>query len=408
VSPIQLPKLIDLVAMKIVVAHNYYQQPGGEDKVFEAESGLLERYGHEVYRYAVRNNDIKESGKLALAKATVWNAQSYQTLRDLFQQHRPDIVHVHNTLPLISPAIYYAAKAEGVAVVQTLHNYRLLCPAATFFRDNQVCELCLGKAIPWPSIQHGCYRNDRAASTVITTMLSYHRLRRTYIEQVDAYIALTDFAKKKFVEGGLPQEKIHVKAHFLERDPGPGAGEGKYALFVGRLEPEKGIPTLLEAWKDLAGRIPLKIVGDGSLATKVDSATRQLPGVEWLPNVPRERIQELMKAAQVLVFPSVWYEPFGLVIIEAFAAGLPVIASNIGSASVLVEHQRSGLHVGPGNVKELEAQVSWALAHPDVWARMRGQARLEYEKNYTADQNYQQLITIYEAALERNSFKQRP
>jgi hypothetical protein len=190
--------------MKIVLAHNYYQQAGGEDQVFHAESQLLAAHGHSVQHYVLHNDQVTAQSGLALARKTLWNAEVYREVRTLLGKQRPQVLHVHNTLPLISPAIYHAAKAEGVAVVQTLHNYRLLCPAATFFRDGQVCEACLGKTIPWPAVQHACYRGSRAASGAVAGMLVAHRLRGTYRHAVDAYIALTEFARQKFVAGGLP------------------------------------------------------------------------------------------------------------------------------------------------------------------------------------------------------------
>ena len=384
--------------MKILQVHNYYQQPGGEDQVFAAEGELLGRRGHTVFRFEAHNDDVAQYGRLALAKATVWNDESYERLRALLREHRPQILHVHNTLPLISPAAYYAAKREGVAVVQTLHNYRLLCPAATFFRDGHVCEDCLGKAFPWPAVAHACYR-DRAASSVVASMLAYHRARHTWRDAVDAYIALTPFSKEKFVEGGLPENKIFVKPNFLGADPGAGAGSGGYALFVGRLTEEKGLGTLLDAWTTLGAQMPLKIAGDGPLSPEVSKRAQTTEGVTWLGRQPREEVLALMKSASLLVFPSTWYEGFPVTLVEALAVGLPVVASNVGSMASLIDHERTGLHFRAGDAADLAEKVAWALAHPAQLAHMRKEARAEYLNNYTADQNYQQLMDIYERAL---------
>src|SRR5918995_7060232 len=294
--------------MKILLAHNEYQQPGGEDQVFAAEAALLESHGHRVLRYRVHNDQVAGMDPVTLAGSTVWNRSTHRELRTLIRQERPQVAHFHNTLPLISPAGYYAAKAEGVPVVQTLHNYRLLCPNALFFRDGGVCEDCMGKAITWPGVVHKCYRGSRAASGLVTTMLATHRALRTWTNKVDVYIALTEFARRKFIEGGLPVERITVKPNFVDPDPGPGtSGEG-HALFVGRLSPEKGVDTLLAAWERLKGSAPLKIVGDGPLREQVVAAANRHPRVVYLGHRPTEEVYALMKEASMLIFPSGWYE----------------------------------------------------------------------------------------------------
>lgn len=249
--------------MKVLLIHNYYQQPGGEDQVFASEAALLEAHSHCVVRYTVHNDRVAEMSPLPLVQATLWNKTVHRELRTLICKERPQVVHFHNTFPLISPAAYYAAKAEGVPVVQTLHNYRLLCPSqgGILLRNGEVCEDCLGKFWPWPGIVHSCYRDSKAATTVHAIMLSLHRALQTWTTMVDVYIALTEFARQKFIQGGLPSEKIVVKPNFVYPDPSPGEGQGGYALFVGRLTPEKGIDTLLAAWERLHTKIPLKIVG---------------------------------------------------------------------------------------------------------------------------------------------------
>src|SRR5581483_9761958 len=194
------------------------------------------------------------------AARTVWSRPAYRVLRELLRAHRPAVAHFHNTFPLISPAAYYACRAERVPVVQTLHNFRLLCPNALFFRDGRVCEDCLGKAVPWPGVAHKCYRGSRSASAAVCTMLTVHRALGTWHTAVDRFIALTDASRRKFVAGGLPADKIAVKANFVDPDPGPGTGAGGYGVFVGRLSAEKGVGTLLKAWQQLGRDVPLKIV----------------------------------------------------------------------------------------------------------------------------------------------------
>ena len=386
--------------MKLLFVHNYYQQPGGEDQVFGAEADLLESHGHQVIRFTVHNDLVRDMNPLALAWRTIWNANTYRQLRDLLRSERPDTVHFHNTFPLVSPAAYYAANAEGVPAIQRLPNYRLLCPNALLFRDGHVCEDCLGKLVPWPSLIHRCYRHSLGATGTTAAMLATHRALHTWTQKVDVYVALTEFARVKFVQGGLPADKIVVKPNFLADDPGVGDAGGKYALFVGRLSPEKGLDTLLVAWERLGRNLPLKVVGDGPLASRVKGAAREMTGVEYLGRASRQDVLSLMKGASLLVFPSLWYEAFPNVIVEAYASGLPVLASNIGSMSSLIDHGRTGLHFQPGDPDDLATQVEWALTHPRELATMRREARAEYLAKYTAERNYRMLMDIYERALE--------
>lgn len=384
--------------MNILLVHNYYQQAGGEDHIFADESALLAGYGHKVIQYTQHNDDITEMRRVSVTKATFWNQDCYHDLRHLIRSHKIDVVHCHNTFPLISPAAYYAAKKEGVPVVQTLHNYRLLCSNAKLFRDGQVCEDCLGKPIPLPGVIHSCYRNDRTASVVVTGMLAWHRLIQTWQQQVDIYIALTEFARQKFIEGGFPANKIVVKPNFVHPAPEAGTGKGEYALFVGRLVPEKGLITLLKAWEQVSDRLPLKILGDGPLADQVNAAAIASTNIKWLGQKSLEEVYSWIGNAKILVCPSEWYEGFPRTIVEAFAKGTPVIASKIGSLIELVDQRNTGMHFAPGNVEDLRKQVEWLLSHPQEVAAMRSNARAEFEKKYTAEQNYQRLIEIYKLA----------
>lgn len=387
--------------MRILAIHNQYQQLGGEDTIFNTEADLLESYGHQVRRYTVHNDQINGMNPVALAGATIWNKAAYRELRAIIQEERPQVAHFHNTFPIISPAAYYAAKAEGVAVVQTLHNYRLLCPNGLFFRDGRVCEDCLGKPFPLPGVLHSCYRGDRVATTAVASMVSFHSLLGTWKQTIDVFIAYSQFALKKFIEGGLPEEKFEFKTNFLYPAPEPGGGQGRYALFVGRLSPEKGVSTLLEAWQQLGAKLPLKIVGDGPLASQVTEAIQQYTGIEWLGRRPLEEVYDLMGEASFLVFPSEWYETFGRVAIEAYAKGTPIIAADIGAVSELVTPCQTGLRFQPGSVRSLIDQVEWFLTHPTEAGQMRRNARAEFDQKYTASDNYRRLMEIYELACSR-------
>lgn len=387
--------------MNILMAHNYYQQPGGEDQIFAAESELLESRGHRVVRFVLHNERVEEMSRAELARKTVWNADVYRELRELIREENIEVAHFQNTFPLISPAAYYAARAEGVPVVQSLHNYRLLCPNGLFFRDGHVCEDCLGKKIPWPGVAHACYRSSRSASGVVATMLSSHRALNTWTRTVDVYVAaLSSFGRRKFIEGGIPEEQIVVKPNFVP-DPGPGEGLGGYAVFVGRLSTEKGIETLMEAWERLGGEVPLKVIGNGPLATTVQEAAERMTGIEWLGQRSLEEMHEILGEAFFLVFPSVWYEGMPRILLESLAVGTPVIASNLGAMTELVRPGATGLHFRPGDQGDLAEQVGWAFDHPGELARMRREARAEYESKYTAERNYRMLMEIYQYATER-------
>lgn len=384
--------------MRVLMVHNFYQQAGGEDEVFRAEADLLRARGHSVATLTAENGPVHGLGALGAARDTLWSGEFRRTLGDALRQTRPHVVHFHNTFFRVSPAAYHACREAGVAVVQTLHNYRLLCPAATFYRSGRVCEECLGKAVPLPGIRHGCYRQSHVQTAVVAGMLAAHRWLGTWHRSVDAYIALTEFARAKFVAGGLPAEKIAVKPNFPTLDPGMGEGGGGYALFVGRLSAEKGVATLMAAWRRLRTAVPLYVAGDGPLASPMREFARGTDGCDWLGWQPKERVLALMKEAMFLVVPSECYEMGPLVIAEAYAAGLPVIGSRHGSLGALIDDQRTGLHVRPGDPDDLAAKVEWAMAHPQALAQMRKQARAEFEAKYTADRNHDALVEIYDRA----------
>ena len=385
--------------MKVLVVHNFYQQPGGEDQVFAEEVGLLRANGHAVETFTVHNDTVAQLGKFALARRTLWNDESYDRIAELVRRERPAIVHFHNTFPLVSPAGYHAARDNGARVVQTLHNYRLMCPAATFFRDGHVCEDCQGRFVPWPSVVHACYRDSRAASAVAATMLARHRASGTYRDAVDVYVALTEFSRGKFVEAGLPAGKIVVKPNFVAPDPGEGAGGGGYALFIGRLSPEKGVSTLLKAWECLGGRVPLKILGDGPLREQVVEAAARVPGIEYLGRRPSEQVYAILGGAEMLVFPSLWYEGLPRTIVESFAKGTPVIASRLGSMAELVSPGSTGLLFAPGDPAELARHVGELLDNPTLLSDLRRGARREFLRAYTAERNYPLLMQAYEQAM---------
>ncbi len=388
--------------MRVFLLHNYYRYAGGEDVVVHRERDLLAKHGHDVRLHTVSNEAVKGVWEelLAMCRAP-YSMPARRQIRAEIERFRPDVVHVHNFFPLLTPSVYDACRAAGVPVVQTLHNFRLACLNGSFFRNGRVCEDCLGRSAPWPGVVHACYRGSRAASGAVAAMLTLHRFLGTWAQKVDVYVAPTSFVRTKLIHAGLPAEKIVVKPHFVHPDPGPGDGTGGYALFVGRLTVEKGLETLLAAWERLQGRVRLKVVGEAPSPRYLAGISKRVDGVEWLGRQSPEHVQALMKDALVLLFPSLWYETFGLVIIEAYAAGTPVIAGDHGSIADLVDYGRTGLQFRLDDPGDLADKVAWMSSHPRERSEMGRAARREFEQKYSAESNYPTLIEIYAKARER-------
>jgi glycosyltransferase involved in cell wall biosynthesis len=383
--------------------HNAYQQRGGEDESFESEVRMLRAEGHTVETIVASSSEIESRGVIHVALESLWSKPSYDRVDRTLAAGRFDVLHVQNFFPLLSPSVYYAARKHNVAVVQTLRNYRLLCPNVFFYRDGHVCEDCMGKTLKLPGILHGCYRGSRLATATVAAMTAFHTIKGTWRNSVDVYIALTRFVRDKFVQAGFPEEMLVVKNNFVYPDPGCGNGQGGYALFVGRLSPEKGLDTLLAAWKQLGRPWALKIAGGGPMSAQVQAFAAAHPEVEWLGATSREQTAKLMSAARVLVFPSNWYETFGRVAIESFAAGTPVVASRLGAMEEICDDMRTGLLFEPGNARDLAAKLRWVLDHPEPLQRMRVAARETYLSRYTMRENCRLLIRAYEYAQKRAS-----
>ena len=381
--------------MKILLCHNHYQQRGGEDLSFASEADLLQARGHDVIRHTVHNDVLEQTSRLRAAAGTLWNRQSYRSVRSLLRREKPDVMHCTNTFPLLSPSVYYAAKEQDVPVVQSLRNYRLLCPGAYLLRGGRVCEDCLTKRFAWPGVWHGCYRGSRAASATVAAMSTVHHLMGTWRNAVDLFFTPTEFARQKFIQAGFPAGKIGVKPNFIDPDPGRGRGQGGYALFVGRLSEEKGIETMLEAWRDVADALPLKIVGDGPLKPLVDQAAQENQAVHSLGSQSHDEVLTLLGDAACLVMPSIWYETFGRTIVEAYAKGTPVLATRLGCMAELVEDDVTGLLFEPGNAQDLAEAVGNFVSRTAQRQAMSDAARAAYLQRYTAQPNYEMLMALY-------------
>jgi glycosyltransferase involved in cell wall biosynthesis len=378
--------------MRILVVHNRYLHSGGEDSVVDSEMKLLADHGHDVELYTRDNADIETMNRAALAIGTVWSRSSARMIEDRIAAFRPDILHAHNTFPLISPAAYWVAHSLAVPVVQTLHNFRLICPQAMLLRDGKVCEACVGR-VPWPAVRYGCYQGSRTRTAAVASMVALHRGIGTWRGRVSRYVALNDFCRQKFIEGGLPADRIVVKPNFVAAPPCGSQRSRSGFLFVGRLSPEKGVAVLADATARTPGAA-LRVAGTGPAGQLLAGVS----GVDMLGAVPAERVMDEMAAALALVLPSIWYENFPRTLVEAFASGLPVIASRLGAMAELIEDGRTGLLFEPGSADDLAQRLRWASAHPGRMAEMGRQARAVYDAHYTASANIRRLIEIYQDA----------
>jgi len=383
--------------MRIVQVHNRYQHHGGEDAVLEAERDLLVGYGHEVHQYLKDNRSISGNSNIATALRGVWSGAVYNEFRGLLRRLKPAVVHVHNTMPLISPSIYYASAAEKVPVVQTLHNYRLLCIGSQFLRDNRICEDCLNTKLFAPGFRHKCYRQSFAATSAVGAMLVTHWGLSTWRTKITRYIALTAFARDKFISGGLPAAKISIKPNFMA-DPGYrpwSRTERTGALYVGRLTPEKGIRELLQAWQTLDH--PLDIVGDGPMLAEMRRIAPET--VRFHGHLDKANVMALMQKAAFLAVPSICYETFSLVLMEAFATGLPVIASRLGAMAEIVGDGDTGILFNAGDIADMREKLTMAMKNEDLLRTVSQNARRKYEQNFTPERNHELLKSIYELAI---------
>jgi len=385
---------------RVLVVHNAYQQRGGEDSVVEAEVALLRQHGHHVHLYQRHNDEVSGTSRADLAVQSFWSTQTLRDVTALIAEHHPTVVHVHNTLPLVSPSVYWAAHRARVPVVQTLHNFRLLCPQALMLRDGRVCEDCVGK-VPWRAVQHRCYRESTVQSAVVAGVLQGHRWLGTWQHKISRYIALNSFCRDKFIAGGLPAERISIKPNFVDLPMHDQAPARDGFLFVGRLSEEKGLATLASAARLLPADLRFRIVGTGS----EERHFHQGSGAVLLGLKSRDEIFAEMRKAKALIVPSIWFETFGLVVAEAFACGTPVIASRIGALAALIEDGVTGLHFNPGNSDDLAEKLAWAQQNTEAMAQMGRNARLYYEQKLTGDVNYRQLIDIYDMAGDGARYK---
>ncbi|MDX2466354.1 MAG: glycosyltransferase family 4 protein [Acidimicrobiia bacterium] len=379
--------------------HNRYLTRGGEDVSTDSQVELLRQHGHNVELFEVSNEQVAELGKVRTAARSMWSIESYKQIDTLLDGNSFDVMHVQNFFPLLSPSVYYAAQRRGVPVVQSLRNFRLVCPEGMLHRDGAVCTDCVGKAFAWPSVKHQCYRGSRVGSATIAIMSTGHAVARTWQRKVFRYVTPSAYARQVFLDDGWSPDLIDVIPNFVHPDPGVGPGDGGFALFAGRLDPPKGVGTLIKAWRDGGLNFPLKIVGDGSLRAEVEAAVDAEESIEYLGLVDSSRASELMGEASFVVVPTTGIETFGRVAAEAMAKGTPPVVASHGGLSEIVVDGETGLVFEPGNAGALAAAGKELISDPDRLAVMRSEARARLLGHYEGARVVDQWVSLYRSAM---------
>jgi len=384
--------------LKILACHNYYLIRGGEDQSYEDEVQLLRSKGHEVVTYT--ENSATITSGMAVASRLIWSRETFRKLTEVVRREKPDVVHFTNTFPLISLSGPAAAHGSGVPVVASMRNYRSLCAGAYFLRDGKVCEKCLGRSGSLPAIIHKCYRESRLSSIALAGVIAWQRTTKQWERQIDIFYTPSDFARAKLIQGGFPSERILVKPNFVQNDPAPGSGEGGFALFAGRLSPEKGLDVILSAWKSDSTLPPLRIVGEGPLESVAVKAAGQDSRIRYLGKLSHAQLLDEMGQAAFLLMTSIWYETFGRTMVEAYSKSTPVIASNMGCMAELVQDGKTGFLFEPGNSKALADAIHKYLGQPELVPDFRNQCRQIFEAKYMPERNYELLKHIYQTAID--------
>lgn len=378
----------------ILMAHNYYQIPGGEDTVVANEKKMLEDNGHKVILYTRSNNELKTMGplrKLLLPFTTIYNPRTAKDIKKIIKKENVDIVHVHNTLNLISPAVYYAALKMKKPVVQTVHNFRLLCPGATFYRDGHICEDCVTKGLGC-ALKHSCYRGSKAQTLICVISALFHRMTGIY-GKIN-YICLTEFNKKKLLNlKQIKENRIFIKPNFVESTDKiiPAEDRENQFVFAGRLDKLKGIDILLETWKKIEGNTSkLIIFGTGPLEEWCKTfITENRCDVEVRGFVSNEEVKRIISKSRAVILPTQWYEGFPMIVVESFAAGTPVICSDLGNVGCLIDEEVTGRKFK--SIDELIIKIKKTMT-PDIYQNVY----LLYLNYYTKDKNYESLTSIYD------------
>ncbi|MFB6749977.1 glycosyltransferase [Streptomyces sp. NPDC056353] len=400
--------------MHVLVVHNRYNsaQPSGENNVVDQEVALLRGAGHRVGVFERRSDDIAGRslpGKVAVPLLVPWNPAVRRELAARLRAERPDVVHVHNVFPLLSPSVLAACADAGVPAVATLHNYTQVCPPGTLQREGRSCTECVGAATPLPAVRHGCYRNSRLATVPLAVGLSLNR--RRWWSGVERFFCISAAQRDVLVAAGMPAERLAVKHNFVPDPDARRSGTGEHVLYLGRLAEAKGVRLLMAAWDEVAAGggvgVPLVIAGTGPLEGEVTAWAAGRDDVHCVGLYDPEQCRRAVARSVAVVAPSTWLEAFGLVVVEAMAAGVPTVAAGHGAFVELVEDGVTGLLHRPGETDSLAACLRRITAEPDRNRRMGLAARRRYEQGFSPAVGLERLVEGYRAAIAGRSAKAR-
>jgi glycosyltransferase involved in cell wall biosynthesis len=393
--------------VKIVVAHSRYNSavPSGENRVVDAETDALRRAGHTVIPYERSNDEISSwslTRRAALPLAVVNSRTSRAGIVDVIERHRPDVVHVHNTFPLLTPSVLRGAHSAGVPVVTTLHNTRLLCARGDFFRDGTICRDCVGR-VPVPALAHGCYRDSALATAPILLSTAVHR--KAWRDLPSAYIFVSEAHRQALAEMEFPSDRCHVKWNLVPRPPKVARSHENLVLYLGRLDRAKGIELVMNAWERFQNTFPgsgleLVIAGDGPLAGAVREWAGRHEDVRMLGMIDHTESSNWLARARACVVPSLVRESFGLVVVESMALGVPPVVADHGALPELVQEGVDGVRFRPGDAADLARVLVDIARNPDRWQDLGRAAKRAYDTRFDPDRNLAQLTAIYEAAIE--------
>lgn len=390
--------------MKILAIHNFHRSgsSSGDDQVFKSETALLEAHGNEVIQYTISNDMFDQAGLWEKIRATfgmLWSFKHYKEVKEICEKEKPDIVHIHTFFPLLSPSILYAAKRSGCKVVTTLHDTRFVCPCATSLRGTQLCNEC-GDGHYFRMLKYGCFKGSRLQSVIVAFIFKFHRMKGSFYEQIDKYICLNENQINLLLNIGFDKEKIVKKYNFVpdaEADLKSIKVEGlpeRYIVFYGRIGEEKGVSILMNIWEQLS--IPLVVMGGGPLEEKFQKWADEKEYVYYLGYTEHSRCLSIVRGAEFVVFPSIWYEGCSMVEIEAESLGKAILATDLGFSSEAITDGVNGYKVRVGDLSEFIEQVESLWNNPKQCQKLGENARKDYEQKYMSEDNYWQLIGIYD------------
>lgn len=391
--------------MKILAIHNFHRKgsASGDDQVFKSETALLEEHGNEVIRYSVSNDEFDNTGvigKIAATFGMLWSFRNYKKVKELVETERPDIVHIHTFFPLLSPSVLYAAKRAGAKVVATLHDTRFICPCATSLRGTELCNQC-GDGNYFRMCKYGCFKGSRLQSFIVACIFTYHRIRKTFYKQIDRYICLNENQIQLLKSIGFDENKIVKKYNFVPdvdaNDDNAASTElpERYVVFYGRIGEEKGIRILMQIWNEIHD-IPLVVMGGGPLEEEFRNWAEKKENVFYLGYTQHDKCLSIVKRAEFVVFPSIWYEGCSMVEIETESLGKGIIATDLGFSQEAIENGVNGYKVPLGSIDAFEKTIRMLWANQELIDTLGKTARRDYEAKYLPEDNYQQIIRIYE------------